>query len=296
MCNHNADTCTATRCLPWKILICKCQPRKGRKGTAGCRGDKTGPEREGDERDPPSPGTCVWACARGHVQRVGMGCTCTPCTPPAAQHALCRACTSISAGWTPPLCTRDPPGARGNPPVHVGPSPCTWDPLARVAPSSRPRRRTPWGAAARCGDPPAAPHMCHRAGDGPVPAPTARPRGEAAGRCGFLEAAPPGRSVPAPAKPPAGSAPALPAVPGLRSSPRASSPGGSARLTAWRLFIRRQRQRGAAGGCRRLCPKGKFRSRPPPGCPRSHPASLSAPEPCCGAHPTNGGPKPWGGG
>lgn len=35
----------------------------------------------------------------------------------------------------------------------------------------------------------------------------------------------------------------MPAVPGLRSSPRASSLGGSARLTAWRLFIRRQRQR-----------------------------------------------------
>lgn len=34
----------------------------------------------------------------------------------------------------------------------------------------------------------------------------------------------------------------MPAVAGLRSSPRASSPGGSARLTAWRLFIHRQRQ------------------------------------------------------
>lgn len=44
-------------------------------------------------------------------------------------------------------------------------------------------------------------------------------------------------------KAPSGSAPAMPAVPGLCSSTRASSPGGSARLTAWRLFIRRQRQR-----------------------------------------------------
>lgn len=173
MCNHNADTCTATRCLPWKILICKCQPRKGRKGTAGCRGDKTGPEREGDERDPPSPGTCVWARARGHVQRVGMGCTCTPCTPPAAQHALCRACTSVSAGWTPPLCTRDPPGARGNPPVHVGPSPCTWDPLARVAPSSRPRRRTPWGGCSPLRGPPRCPPH--------VPPSGGRPRARAHG-------------------------------------------------------------------------------------------------------------------
>lgn len=223
-----------------------------------------------------------------------MGCTGTPCTPPAAQHALCRACTSTPAGWTPPIvhtgpprCTWEPPGARGTLSAHVGP------PCARGTQLKTPTAHA-LGAAPRCGDPPAAPRMCHRAGDGPVPAPTARPRGEAAGRCGFLEAAPPGRSVPAPAKPPSGSAPALPAVPGLRSSPRASSPGGSARLTAWRLFIRRQRQRGAAGGCRRLCPKGKFRSRPPPGCPRSHPASLSAPEPCCAAHPTNGDPNPPG--
>lgn len=61
-----------------------------------------------------------------------------------------------------------------------------------------------------------------------------------------LEEALPGRSAPArrasACQAPLGSAPAMPAVPGLCSSPSASSPGGSARLTAWRLFIRRQRQ------------------------------------------------------
>lgn len=77
-----------------------------------------------------------------------------------------------------------------------------------------------------------------------------RTRGEATGRGRAMlvwEEALPGRSAPArrasACKAPSGSAPAMPAVPGLRSSPRASSLGGSARLTAWRLFIRRQRQR-----------------------------------------------------
>lgn len=100
--------------------------------------------------------------------------------------------------------------------------------------------------------PTAAPHpRSLPAGWGPCPCRgaggrVARPWATA-GRCRFGRKPLPGRSAPArrasACKAPSGSAPAMPAVPGLRSSPRASSPGGSARLTAWRLFIRRQRQR-----------------------------------------------------
>lgn len=57
MCNHNADTCTATHCLPWKILICKCQAREGSEGAAGCGEIKPALKGTGrGERDPhPAP-------------------------------------------------------------------------------------------------------------------------------------------------------------------------------------------------------------------------------------------------
>lgn len=177
MCNHNADTCTATRCLPWKILICKCQPRKGRKGTAGCRGDKTGPEREGDERDPPSPGTCVWGQrepGRAHAGTFsgwGWDARAPPARPQPPSTPSAEPAPAPLQDGPPPLCTQDPPGARGNPLVHVGPSPRTWDPLARVAPSSKPRRRTPWGLHPVAGTPPLPPACATERGTAPCPRP-----------------------------------------------------------------------------------------------------------------------------
>lgn len=90
-------------------------------------------------------------------------------------------------------------------------------------------------------DPAAAPGPRQQPGDSSVPIV------RATGAAGFGGSPLPGRSAPArrasACQAPLGRAPAMPAVPGLRSSPSASSPGGSARLTAWRLFIRRQRQR-----------------------------------------------------
>lgn len=209
MCNHNADTCTATRCLPWKILICKCQPRKGRKGTAGCRGDKTGPEREGDERTPPQPpgghlcpgAAGAQACARppgGEPPRGRTGARVPPARPqpprtPSAERAarlhqhLCRMDPPPLLHMGPPPAHMGPPCAHGTLSMHTGP-PCahgtplrTWHPApspygARVA-------RTPAPAAGHEDPPP-------RAAPQPVPptrgtAPCPRPRGEAAGSRGF---------------------------------------------------------------------------------------------------------------
>lgn len=132
----------------------------------------------------------------------------------------------------------------------------------------------------------------------PAGGPSQGTRGEAMGRGWVLlvwEEALPGRSAPArrasTCKAPSGSAPAMPAVPGLRSSLRASSPGGSARLTAWRLFIRRQRQRELLADAGAFVLQGSLliASRAAPHLP---PAPLSASVPRCTVR-TRGGT--WGG-